>query len=193
VNTLKAPLFDELSDDELVRAAQDGSLDAFNMLFERYLPVVTRRVRCVAPAEEVQDITQEVFIAVIRSLKNFRFEARFSTWLRTLVNRQVADYYRNRARKVQAYSIDGLVDDPGGDGLFGEDNSDRRDEVIAIRQALMKIPENYREIIVLRFVEGLQFDEIAVLHGQSLDAAKSLFRRAMKALTQQIISGEGHG
>lgn len=193
MNKPKAPLFDELGDDELVRAAQNGSSDAFNTLFERYLPVVTRRVRCVAPAEEVQDITQEVFIAVIRSLKNFRFEARFSTWLRTLVNRQVADYYRNRARKVQAFSIDGLVDDPDGDGLFGEDNSSRRDEVIAIRQALMKIPENYREVIVLRFVEGLQFDEIAVLQGHSLDAAKSLFRRAMKALTQQISSGEGHG
>ena len=55
-----------------------------------------KRVRFVIPEEDVEDITQEIFIAVMKSLKSFRYEARFSTWLRTLVNRQVADYYRRR-------------------------------------------------------------------------------------------------
>jgi RNA polymerase sigma-70 factor (ECF subfamily) len=80
----------------LVRAAQGGRLEAFNALCERYLPTVYRRVRYMVPVEDVEDVTQEIFIAVMKSLKNFRYEARFSTWLRTLVNRQVANYYRGR-------------------------------------------------------------------------------------------------
>ena len=71
-------------------------MDAFNELYERYLPVVYRRVRYMIPEQDVDDVTQEVFIAVVRSIKSFRGDSLFSTWLRTLVKRQIADFYRRR-------------------------------------------------------------------------------------------------
>jgi RNA polymerase sigma-70 factor (ECF subfamily) len=86
------------SDEELVRSAQQGRQEAFNLLFERHLPLVYNRVRYTVPEQDAEDVTQEVFIAAMRSLGNFRGESQFSTWLRTLTNRQVADYYRVETR-----------------------------------------------------------------------------------------------
>ena len=176
-------------DNELIRSVQQGSLDAFNVLYERYFPIVYRRVRYVVPEADVEDITQEIFIAVTRSLKNFRFEAQFSTWLRTLVNRQVADFYRSRKPRFETFSLDVESDDPDRElNLSVEDKTSTSDDLVILRQALRNLPDNYREIIMLRFVEGLQFDEIARVQGQSLEATKSLFRRAISALQKRITS-----
>lgn len=181
------------SDHELIRSAQQGNHEAFNVLYERYLPVVYRRVCYVIPETDVEDVTQEVFIAVVRSLKNFRFEAQFTTWLRTLVNRQVADYYRKRkAQYDTAVSIDAMEEEDHQDiRLSIDDDPVGRDDLIVMRQALRSLPENYQEIIMLRFVDGLQFDEIARVQGVSLEAAKSLFRRAIAALNKRIQANDG--
>ena len=177
-------------DEELVRAAQEGLLEAFSNLYERYLPRVFRRVCCVIPEEDVEDVTQEIFIAVMKSLPSFRYESRFSTWLRTLVNRQVADYYRKR--KTQEI----LLDDMSGANpdrflmLGRKDHEQGWDELIIVRRALSNLPEHYQEIILLRFVEGLQFNEIAEERGQSLEATKSLYRRAIATLSQEVTTDD---
>lgn len=176
-----------LDDNELIRSVQQGSLDAFNTLYERYLPVVYRRVRYVVPEADVEDITQDIFIAVMKSLKGFRFEAQFSTWLRTLVNRQVADFYRSRKTRFETYSLDTALDDPDRElNLSVEDKTSNSDDLVILRQELRNLPDNYREIIMLRFVDGLQFDEIALVQGQTLEATKSLFRRAISALQKRV-------
>lgn len=175
------------SDEALVQLAQEGALDAFSALYQRYLPMVYNRVRCVIPERDVEDVTQEVFIAVMRSLKSFRGESLFRTWLRTILSRQVADYYRQRSPaenplETDTYSY--LAQIPcspvytPGSGMV--------DDSILLRQALQRLPEHYREIIMLRFSEGLRFHEIAALQGQSLEAAKSLFRRAVSALQREM-------
>jgi RNA polymerase sigma-70 factor (ECF subfamily) len=178
---------DTSTEEDLIRAVQSGGLEAFDELYKLYLPMVYNRVRYVIPAEDVEDVTQEIFIAVLRSLGTFRFEARFSTWLRTLVNRQVANYYRRRS--IQDCTLDG-IDDSDPDRIWflkGRYDMDGLDERIVLRQALLGMPEHYREVILLRFADGLQFDEIANLQRQSLDATKSLFRRAIASLQKQVI------
>lgn len=178
------------SDETLVRLVQGGELAAFNTLYERYLPVVFGRVRCVIPESDVEDVTQEVFIAAMKSLDSFRFEAKFSTWLRTLVNRQVADYYRARKPQEPDLSIELVGEESERNAKLSVDGElDGRDDVIILRQALKQLPENYREVIVLRFVEGLRFEEIARLQGQSLEATKSLFRRAIALLSKRVQNG----
>ncbi len=180
--------FDTTSDEELIRSAQQGRSDGFDQLYERYFPLVYNRVRFVIPEGEVEDVTQEIFIAVVRSLKSFRYEARFSTWLRTLVNREVADYYRRR--RPEEVSLDGDAnngDEPDMDlersvSLSQEDEPGRLDDQIVIRLAMQKLPQHYQEVILLRFAEGMRFEEIAQYQCQSLEATKSLFRRAIAAL-----------
>src|SRR5215475_6665198 len=88
-----------LSDEMLVAKAQAGDKDAFFALYERYLGKVFNRVKSKIPQQEAEDVTQDVFIAVSRSLKSYKQEARFNTWLYTIVNRQIADFYRRRSRQ----------------------------------------------------------------------------------------------
>lgn len=175
------------SDEELVRAAQVGMLEAFTTLYERYLPKVYRRVRCVIPEEDVEDVTQEVFIAVMKSLKSFRHKARFGTWLRTLVSRQIANYYRKRNPRESHLSD--FTDPERFPSLGVVDNTEGLDNLIIVRQALRVLPDHYQEVILLRFADGLQFSEIAQLQGQSLEATKSLYRRAIAALNKQVTNG----
>ncbi len=167
-----------VSDELLIRQFKDGNSSAFNELYRRHLSSVYRRICFVIPQADVEDVTQEVFIAALRSLPSFRGESQFSTWLRTLTNNKVAEYYRKRNRKQEAPQVhlSEALNHAGGN------ISAIIEERIALRTALRKIPSQYQEIILLRFAEGLQFNEIAELTGKNLEATKSLFRRAISAL-----------
>jgi RNA polymerase sigma-70 factor (ECF subfamily) len=170
------------SDEFLIRQFKDGNSNAFNELYQRHLSGVYKRVRYMIPEQDVEDTTQEVFIAALRSLSSFRGEAQFGTWLRTLTNRKIAEYYRkiNRKREAPRVAFDDKRDHSDGNTVS------LMEECITLRRALQKIPEQYQEVILLRFVEGLQFSEIAALNGQHLEATKSLFRRAVSALRDQL-------
>jgi len=166
-----------ITDEQLARSAQQGELPAFIKLYERYLPLVFNRVRALIPEQDVEDVTQEIFITVMKALPGFRGQSRFSTWLRTLINRRIADYYRRRPQPEVRIDLD------HGSHHTGTHSS--MDELMALRSVLQKIPTKYQEIILLRFAEGLSFDEIAHQTGSTLEAAKSLFRRAMTALRKE--------
>jgi RNA polymerase sigma-70 factor (ECF subfamily) len=170
------------SDELLIRQFKDGNPNAFNELYQRHLASVYKRVRFVIPEADVEDVTQEVFIAALKSLASFRGEAQFGTWLRTLTNHKVAEYYRRRNRKREAPQV------PLFDALGHTEGNVTKvlEERINLRRALNQIPDQYRDVILLRFAEGLQFNEIAGLTGQNLEATKSLFRRAMSALRNHL-------
>jgi len=172
------------SDQELVRMAQQGSLEAFTMLYERHLSVVYKRVCCLVPESDVEDVTQEIFISLMKSLKSFRGDAKFSTWLRTLTDRRIADYHRRRSRAAAEQPTD--FSDTGSQNLPVKATGVTVDDKMMLRQAIRALPDHYREIILLRFAEGLKFEEIARVRGYSLEATKSLFRRAIAALREQV-------
>ncbi|MCC7119302.1 MAG: sigma-70 family RNA polymerase sigma factor [Anaerolineales bacterium] len=172
----------ETSDEVLIQQFKSGSSEAFNQLYHRHINSVYKRVRYVVPESEVEDVTQEVFIAALKSLHSFRGDAQFSTWLRTLTNHKVAEFYRKRSRK-QEPPLSPLED------AFGQmegSTSRMMEERIYIQKALSQLPENYQEVILLRFAEALQFNEIAEMMNQNIEATKSLFRRAIAALKTQL-------
>lgn len=166
------------NDNGLIDLVQRGDKEAFNMLYSRHFPAVYQRVRYTIPDSDVDDVTQEIFIAVIRSIASFEGRAKFSTWLRTLINRQVADYYRKRERKLEEANLDDFELFSQGDSV----GSRQHDERITMRRALKQIPIDYQEVILLRFAEGLRFKEIAKVLDKNPEAVKSLFRRAIAAL-----------
>jgi RNA polymerase sigma-70 factor (ECF subfamily) len=185
------------SDAELIRKIVHGQVDAFTLLYERHLPSVYNRVRYRIPESDVEDVTQEVFITALRSLKSFKGNAQFSTWLRTLTNRRVADFYRSKdvsetqSEPLQVEGFRGKGLQGTGDRLRMEQltvasKSSVSDDKIVLREALLQLPEHYQEILLLRFAEGLKFREIAKAMGQSLEATKSLYRRAMDALREIV-------
>jgi RNA polymerase sigma-70 factor (ECF subfamily) len=171
-----------VSDEHLIQRFKQGDLEAFNSLYERYLPRVHNRVRYVVPETDIEDVTQEVFIAVLKSLGSFRGESLFSTWLRTLTNYKVAEYYRKRNRKQDPQEAP-IAE---AEALPDEGNGISMEERITLRKGLVSLPEKYREIILMRFSEGMQFEEIANSTGTNLEATKSLFRRAVVALRKNL-------
>jgi len=170
------------SEEELIQQFNEGCLDAFDVLYRRYLPSVYNRVRFMIPAEDVEDVTQEVFLAAIKSLPSFRGDAQFSTWLRTITNHKVAEFYRKRNRKqeVQQAPLSEAA------GRVEGHTSKMMEERIILRRALEQLSSSHQEVLVLRFGEDLQFSQIAEVMGQSLEATKSLFRRAVTALKNKL-------
>ncbi len=171
-----------VSDEHLIQRFQQGDLDAFNSLFERYQPKVRNRVRYVVPEADIEDVTQEVFLAALKSLGSFRGESLFSTWLRTLTNYKVAEYYRKRNRKRDPREAP-IAE---AEALPEESNGPSMEERIALRNALASLPEKYQDVILMRFAEGMQFEEIARTTGLNLEAVKSTFRRAVAALRKNL-------
>ncbi len=168
------------SDESLIQQAKDGDMEAFHKLYERFLPIVYRRVRYLVPADELEDVIQEIFIAAFRSLPSYRGDGHFGAWLRILTKRGIAAFYRKRSLR-QNPPLEPLFENSGPNE---EDGPQQLEERIQIRLALRELPEKYREIILQRFVEDLEFHEIAEVEGHSLEAVRSLYRRALHALTE---------
>jgi RNA polymerase sigma-70 factor, ECF subfamily len=175
----------DVSDESLARRAQRGDSDAFLTLYRRYLDRVYRRVRSKVPTADVEDVTQDIFLAVVRSLDRYEQRSRFNTWLYTIVNRQIAEYYRRRNRRADDEAIE--IDVIGY--LLVAPENENADQYAAIRRAFLTLPGHYQEIILARFSDGLTFAEIAAERGQSLEAVKSLYRRAIQALRDYITGG----
>lgn len=171
------------SDAELIRKIVKGQSEMFAVLYDRHLSSVYNRVRYRIPESDVEDVTQEVFITALRSLNSFKGNAQFSTWLRTLTNRRVADFYRNKeVTETQSEPLRGEGADRRMEQLSVASKNTVSDDRIILREAMIQLPEHYQEVLLMRFAEGLKFIEIARAMGQSLEATKSLYRRAIDAL-----------
>src|SRR5262245_37397324 len=90
----------DASEEYLARQAQLGNREAFMTLYNLYLNKVYNRVKSRVPPQDVEDVVQEIFIDVMRSMNGFEQRSQFSTWLYTIVNRQIADFYRKRYRTI---------------------------------------------------------------------------------------------
>lgn len=177
----------ESEEKKLIRLAKRGDFDAFETLYHEFFNLVYNRVWHQVPRHDAEDVTQEIFTAAVKSLKNFRGDSKFSTWLRTLTNRQIANYYRTRSRSDAEVDID-LEDIEYGKILQGSTSPTPTevDDTIQLHQALQDLPEHYRDILLLRFADGLKFKEIAKSQGKTVEATKSMFRRAISALQTQL-------
>jgi len=158
----------------LVRRAQAGDRSAFKLLYDRY----HRRVYAVAlgvlksPAD-AQDVVQEAFTKVSRHLPDFQGNSSFYTWLYRISMNLAIDQLRRRksARLVDYDDAIGRADDADEGGLSAAplDAADpghthsRKELAAKIRDALETLSDNHRQVILLREVEGLSYDEIATV------------------------------
>ncbi len=187
-NDLKNTDLHAASDEQLATLAQQGSREAFMTLYNRYLTKVYNRVKSRVPEVDVEDVTQEIFIAIMRSLDSFKGDSRFNTWVYTIVNRQIADYYRRRgkggANDVVTVDIHAMnFNEPGYE-------HEHLDERAALQRAMNDVPDHYRDVVMMRFVDGMTFAEIANINGQSVEAVKSLYRRAIQSIKDKVGEGE---
>ena len=171
-----------ISDEHLIQQFVQGDLQAFDILYNRYVKSVYTRVRYGIPEMDVEDVTQNIFLAVIRSLPSFRGEAQFSTWLHRLTKNKIAEYYRKRSRKKETM----LVGLEHAEKKVGKNNIKFVEGNVLLQRALNNLRKDYREVILLRFADDLSFNEIADFLNKNVEATKSLFRRAMSALRNEL-------
>jgi RNA polymerase sigma factor (sigma-70 family) len=169
---------------ELAAQAQAGDRAAFRQLYDHYLPAVYARVCALVPLADAEDVTQEVFLSVARSVHSFRGDSAFSTWVNSIVKRRVADYHRRAARRVPQVPLPEDYDAPAENSLGVE-------EELVIKQVLRALPEHQREVILLRLADGLPFEEVASRLGIKVGAAKVRFYRAIAACRERLTEAEG--
>ncbi|MBQ7600366.1 MAG: sigma-70 family RNA polymerase sigma factor [Clostridia bacterium] len=160
---------------ELVRSAQAGDDDAFSSLVYIYEKFVFNSACRVLSSQglgisDAEDIAQNSFIKAWRSLGRFRGDCTFSTWLFRITVNTAKDYIRSEKRRPRV-SITRNSDDSdeteewdlpvsSGDEV-PEDALDRKESVIMVRKAIEALPKEQRDVIVLRDLDGLSYQEIA--------------------------------
>ncbi len=185
--------FNEVSDLEVVQLSQLGQREAFQELVKRYQKNVFALLYQLAPEwRDLNDLSQEVFIRVYKGIHNLRNPRIFKSWLNQIVLNLFYDELRKRPRMLKTISMDQSYEEDGGDNEFIKeikDSKQRPDEVIsgyetrdAIKKAMAQLPEQFRTAIVLRELQGMQYEEIAEILGCALGTVKSRIWRARERL-----------
>lgn len=147
--------------EDLVRRAQRGDKIAFAELFRRHRSDVSRLVfRMLGPTADAEDVVQEVFLQVHKSLGEFRGQAKFTTWLhRVTVN--VVLMVRRAARSRPVFSGEAMSDHEPDRRLLPDEDAARRARVVAFRRLLDRLPDKKRTVFILHEIEGKLPAEIA--------------------------------
>ncbi len=157
----------------LVRAAQSGDRAAFGALYERYIRLVYGVLLAHVSYTEAQDLVQDVFLKAMEQIYTLRQPAAFGGWLASIARRLVMDDHRRNKRPI----------DSGGH-LAGQTLPDT--EAFEMLDVIQRLPESYRETLVLRLVEGMTGPEIAIRTGMKPDSVRVNLCRGMKLLRDQL-------
>jgi RNA polymerase sigma factor (sigma-70 family) len=180
-------------DYQTIQDALRGDNRAYRKLMDKYHDAIYSFIfRMVHDREQVEDLTQEAFIKAFGSLKNFNEEFAFSTWLYKIATNNCIDYIRKR--KFQMYSIDKPVESHDSEYVFElpDDSYEADRDVIAdqrsvlIRNAIDKLPEKYRRVILLRHTEEKSYEEIARMLKLPIGTVKAHIFRARELLYRQL-------
>lgn len=179
-----------LSDEQLVLRAREGDSAALEELFLRYRQPVFRLVyRSVRNADDAEDITQEVFIKAFERLHTFREQSRFSTWLMRIALNLCTDHARMQKRRQELLQREAA----GKLAWMTHPEPPDPDEVVrestiqeVFHQALQQLPEAQRQLIVMRDLEQMEYEEMAQILGCTVGGVKLRVLRARRALKAKL-------
>jgi RNA polymerase sigma-70 factor (ECF subfamily) len=180
------------TDEYLARAAAGGDRAAFEDLVRRYMKAIFNFVyRMTGNYAEADDLTQDVFLQVYKSLPSARLDLPFRPWLYVIARNKCLDSLkRKRALNFSALTdpetaespIDSVADpDPLPDAVLEHADLQR-----ILRQAILRLPERYRTVVSLRYAGELSFAEIAETLGLPENTVKTHFQRAKAILRREL-------
>ena len=172
-------------DFEVIAACRRGEADAFRTLFEAYQDkVFSIALRYSGNRTAALDIAQDVFLKLLSSMQDFRGDAGFESWLYRLVVNRCLDYHR-RSRRIMVLVEDALnaFTSPSETAL----NELLRNEVEEqVQRAIARLAPEQRIVVVLRYTEGMSYEQIAEILGCSMGTVASRLNRAHKALEKRL-------
>lgn len=181
--------YGKLSDSELMELCIRKDDNAFSELVVRYEKFVYSAVFAeLKNTDDAFDVSQEVFIRLYNAAGGFRFESTLKTWLYRMCKNCSYDYMRKYYKhRALSLTVKGPQDETAEDiDIASECTPDeevlRKEQIRAVREAVKRLPEEQRDVIVLREFEGLQYSEIADILGISEGTVKSRISRGREAL-----------
>jgi len=184
-------------DTELIRAVQAGDVAAFDELVLKHKDKLFNVVFWfLGDYQEANDCAQEIFIKIFKSIKKFRFESAFSTWLyriaiNTCKNRVKSSAYRWKKKTV---SIERPESSKNGNPFHEIKNGspspanelEKKERLMLIQNAINSLPEAQNQMVVLRDIQGLSYQEIADVTGLSIGTVKSRLSRGRLELRNRL-------
>ncbi|MGI5816681.1 MAG: RNA polymerase sigma factor [Armatimonadota bacterium] len=181
------------SEAELVRASRAGDADAFDRLVEaHYRSVYNTAYRMLQTPGAASDATQATFVRVWEALSSFRGDASFSTWLYRITMNVCLDELRRRKNQPLSLTEDDDDGEPAGDRDVADlsdepsSNAEQRELQALVHEAIGRLSEDFRVVIVLYDIRGLSYQEISELLGIPLGTVKSRLNRARQALREEM-------
>jgi RNA polymerase sigma-70 factor (ECF subfamily) len=167
-----------------VAAARAGDRAAFGQLYERYARMVHGVLLAKVPVGDVNDLVQDVFIRALGRLSTLRETARFGAWLAAIARNVAHDYHR---RSVPEEPLPDDVSDQ--ETQLRTSGRDQDGLSAAVLEAVMSLSETYREILILRLVEGMTGPEIAARTGMTHGSVRVNLYRGMEQLRAKLSAG----
>ncbi|MBE9564266.1 MAG: RNA polymerase sigma factor RpoE [Proteobacteria bacterium] len=181
-------------DQALVVRVQKGDKKAFDMLVLKYQLRLSKLVsRFLRNQSDVPDVVQEAFIKAYRALPNFRGDSAFYTWLYRIAINTAKNHLVSQSRKSPSNSIDVQdAEDYGASEWLKEYASPEREALAAelettIHQAMSELPSDLREAITLREIEGLSYEDIALVMDCPIGTVRSRIFRARDAIDKKLV------
>jgi RNA polymerase sigma factor (sigma-70 family) len=180
-------------DSRNIRKALKGDQVAYRAILKKYHDQVYNLLyRMVHDKDEVEDLTQEAFIKAFNSLKNFNEEFAFSTWLYKIATNNCIDYIRKK--KLATFSIDKPIESKDGEYSFEiPDSTYEPDKTLiagqrtkVLEEAVNALPEKYRQVILMRHTEDMDYQEIADALKLPLGTVKAHIFRAREILHKRL-------
>lgn len=178
----------------IVQRIIGGETEAFELLVLEYQKnVYNVALRITGNAEDAADMAQEAFIKAFNSIYSFKGDSRFSVWLYRIVSNVCVDFLRSRARRPasslsteneEGESVELEIAD---ESLSPEKLLETKLSCEAVRRGLDSLPVDYRQILLLREIQGLSYDEIAQILDIEIGTVKSRIFRARKKLCAYLI------
>ena len=186
-----------MPEEQLIRRAQQGDNSAFEqLLLLHQKKVYNLCLRMSANPDDALDLSQEAFIKAWRSIGQYQFEASFSTWLFRLTSNVCIDFLRRKKRRQETSLTESYDDSDEGEEFslpdtapLPEEQAITNETKIALAQAMERLGPEHREILQLRVVEDLPYEQIAEILDIRVGTVKSRLARARLALRKILKAG----
>jgi RNA polymerase sigma-70 factor (ECF subfamily) len=179
------------TDEELVALSIGGDVESFNQLVVRWeRPIYALAYRVIGREEEARDVVQETFLRAFRGIRNFRGQAKFSSWVYRIALNLCRDWIRRERRTPILPAPEGVdvieLAAEQGPAESIEDLVARNDMSQVVADLMTRLPEEQRTAIILKEYHGMTFQEIADLQGVPLSTVKTRLYQGLTVLRRHL-------
>ena len=184
-----------MTEQELVARARAGDHAAFEQLIrDNQSRIYNLTLRMVGDPEDALDLSQEAFLNAWKGLPSFKGDSSFSTWLYRLASNACLDFLRSKKRRQDTIGSAFSLDDetapppPADHALKPEEHLERKERRAALHRSLARLPDHHRQVLVMRELSGLSYQEISDVLELDLGTVKSRLTRARTALKKLLLT-----